>query len=167
MLSGQGVDAIKLAYGNDSAVRYQESIQTIDRRFGFNFTNVRYMPAKPTNSAFPLALRFFSASYSFNSIRRSSPFVKDDWQRTYSGNLSYNYASQPKYIEPFKKLIKSKSRAWDWAKSINFNLLPNSITFTNQIDRGFATFTAAASRREFFYAGAVYQDIYLESKLWI
>jgi cell surface protein SprA len=140
VLSGQGVDAIKLAYGNDSSARYQESIQTIDRRFGFNFTNVRYMPAKPTNSAFPLALRFFSASYSFNSIRRSSPFVKDDWQRTYSGNLSYNYASQPKYIEPFKKLIKSKSRAWDWAKSINFNLLPNSITFTNQIDRGFSTF---------------------------
>lgn len=140
VLSEQGVDAIRAAYGSDSAAKYQEAIQTIDRRFGFNFTNVRYMPAKPSNSAFPLALRFFSASYSFNSIRRSSPFVKDDWMRNYMGNLSYNYAAQPKYIEPFKKLIKSKKRAWDWVKAVNFNLIPNSISFTNQIDRSFGVF---------------------------
>ena len=140
VLSEQGVDAIRAAYGNDSAAKYQEAIQTIDRRFGFNFTNVRYLPAKPTNSAFPLALRFFSATYSFNSIRRSSPYVKDDWMRNYMGNLSYNYAAQPKYIEPFKKLIKSKTRAWDWVKSVNFNLIPNSVSFTNQIDRSFGIF---------------------------
>lgn len=140
VLSEQGVDAIRAAYGADSAARYQEAIQTIDRRFGFNFTNVRYMPAKPSNSAFPLALRLFSASYSFNSIRRSSPFVKDDWMRNYSGSLNYNYATQPKYFEPFKKWIKSKSRAWDWVKALHFNLLPNTISFTNQIDRSFGIF---------------------------
>lgn len=140
VLSEQGVDAIRAAYGSDSADRYLNSIQTIDKRFGFNFQNVRYMPAKPSNSLFPLALRFFSASYSFNSVRRSTPFIKDDWMRTYSGGLNYNYGGQPKYIEPFKKLIKSKSKAWDWAKAVNFNFIPNSISFTNQIDRTFGEF---------------------------
>jgi cell surface protein SprA len=140
LYSDQQVDAIRIAHGADSAAKYLESVQTIDKRFGFNFTNVRYMPLKPSTTSFLLAPRLFSASYSFNSIRKSSPFIKDDWMRTYSGNLNYNYAAQPKYIEPFKKLIKSKSRAWDWIKAVNFNLVPNSITFTNQIDRSFGVF---------------------------
>ena len=140
VLTEQGIESIKFAHGVDSAAKYEESIKTIDRRFGFNFTNVRYMPVKPSNSAFPLALRFFSATYSFNSIRRSSPFVKDDWMRNYMGKLDYNYAAQPKYIEPFKKLIKSKSRAYDWVKSMHINFIPNSVSFNNQIDRSFGIF---------------------------
>lgn len=140
VLSELGVDAVKAAYGADSAAKYLNSIQTIDKRFGFSLTNVRYMPAKPSNTLIPIAPRFFSASYSFNSTRRSTPFVKEDWMRQYMGSLNYNYGAQPKYIEPFKKLIKSRTRAWDWIKAVNFNLIPNSISFTNLINRDFGVF---------------------------
>lgn len=162
IFSDQQVEAVRAAHGKDSASKYLESIQTIDKRFGFNFTNVRYMPLKPSSSAFPLAPRLFSASYSFNSVRKSSPFIKDDWMRTYMGSLNYNYASQPIYIEPFKKLIKSKTRAWDWIKAINFNFIPNSITVTNQIDRSFGIF----QQRQL--AGELYSmpEQYIKSFTW-
>jgi cell surface protein SprA len=138
--SAKQSEAIRLANGADSALEYLNTVRTIDERFGFNFTNVRILPVKPSSKAFILAPRFFNASYSFNSVRRSSPFIADDWIRTYTGELNYAYSAQQKPIEPFKKLIKSKSKGWDWLKAAHINFVPNSLSFSNRMDRTYGLF---------------------------
>lgn len=132
--------AIELAYGSDSADRYYESILTTQTTSGFNFSGVRILPESKKPVLHPFTIRNFSASYAFTSNKKTSPFVEQDWIRTYSGELQYNFAAQPKYIEPFKKLIKSKSKSWDFIKNINFNLVPSTISVTNQINRQFGVF---------------------------
>lgn len=158
----QQAEALKAAKGSQAAENYLNTVRTIDDRFGFNFSNVRYLPEKPSTSAFPLAPRFFTASYSFNSVKKSSPFIQSDWVRTYSGELGYTYAAQPVYIEPFKKLIKSKTRAWDWVKSMHINFVPNSVSFTNRLDRTFGVFQQRQLPNESF----VMPTQYLKSFTW-
>ena len=53
------------------------------------------------------------------------------------GGLGYNFAPQPKYIEPFKKLLKSKTHWFDLIKDFNFNPLPSQLSFKADIFRQF------------------------------
>lgn len=158
----QQAEFIRAMNGASAEAEYLNRVQTIDDRFGFNFTNVRYIPTKPSSSVIPIAPRFFSASYSYNSVRKSSPFVQDDWLRTYMGELNYSYAAQPAYIEPFKKLIKSKTKAWDWLKATHINFVPNSISFSNRLDRTFGIFQQRQLPNEQF----VMPEQYIKSFTW-
>lgn len=150
------------AYGQDSSDRYYESILTTETRNGFNFSNVRIVPTKPSTKSPLFGLRYFSASYAYNSTLKTNPFVKQDWLRTYSGDFGYSYAAQPKYIEPFKHTFKKSKKAMDWFKAINFNLIPNSLTFKNAIDRQFGIFEQRMLSGESFQMPSQY----LKSFTW-
>ena len=133
-------EIIKNTYSSDSANQYLESIQTIETRSGFNFTGVRIVPTNVTAKVYPWSIRNLSASYSFNSIKKSSPFIKADWMRTYMGELNYSYGAQPIYIEPFRKIIKSNNKWFDWIKSLHINFVPTTMSVSNRIDRQFGIF---------------------------
>jgi cell surface protein SprA len=47
--------------------------------------------------------------------------------KRYLGGIGYTYAGQPKYWEPFKTKLKSKSRSLDFIRTFNFNYNPNLI----------------------------------------
>ena len=51
--------------------------------------------------------------------------------------LGYTYAPQRKSFEPFKKLIKSKSKWLALIKDINFNYAPSQISFKADVFRQF------------------------------
>ncbi len=138
--SKRQAQAVELGYGSDSASAYLDMVQTTDTRSGFNFTNVRIVPESKNNKIHPFHIRNFSASYAFSSIKRTSPFIASDWIRNYMGELNYSFAAQPKYIEPFKNITKSKKRVWDVIKSFNFNLVPTNMTVSNRLDRQFGVF---------------------------
>ena len=53
------------------------------------------------------------------------------------GAVGYNYAPQPKYLEPFKNLIKSKSKWLGLIKDINFNYIPSQLSFRADVFRQF------------------------------
>src|SRR5690606_26249445 len=67
-----------------------------------------------------------------------SPLIEYNRVTKQRGGLSYNFAPQPKFIEPFKKMFgKSKTHWFDLIKDFNFNPIPSQLSFRADIYRQF------------------------------
>ncbi|MFT4061553.1 MAG: cell surface protein SprA [Edaphocola sp.] len=128
----------KLARISDDNLRdsAHKAAQTFSSVTAFNLANIRYLgnPEKQGKNM-PWSLKNFDASYAYNrTFGRDPTLLKDELVDQKLG-LGYNYGLKTKFIEPFKKLIKTKSK---WAlpvKDFNFNLLPSSFSFRNNLHR--------------------------------
>jgi cell surface protein SprA len=91
----------------------------------FDVKSKNPMPWDPAN---------FTFSYSSNKQRNVDP--SDVYENTsdYRGSLQYGYSPYVKPFVPFK-FIKSKSKALKFFKEWEFNYLPSSISFFNNISR--------------------------------
>ncbi|MDG1721188.1 MAG: cell surface protein SprA, partial [Bacteroidia bacterium] len=74
-------------------------------------------------------------SYSYNVIERSDPFVESDIERTHMARLDYAHSLQPKYLYPFKKILKGKSKYNKILKELNINFFPSTMAFNTQMNR--------------------------------
>lgn len=79
----------------------------------------------------------FDLNYSYISTERHNPLIESEELRRTRGALGYNYAPQPKYVEPFKRLIKSKSKWLTFVKEFNFNYVPSQLSFRADVFRQF------------------------------
>ncbi len=102
-----------------------------------NFTNVRVLPgAKPGL----LKLSNFDFSYSYTQIEQSSPVIQQNTITRHRGGLGYTYNRSSRYIEPFKKAIRSNTPWLSWIKDFNFNPMPSFLSFRTDINRQFGQF---------------------------
>ncbi|MFN5421968.1 MAG: cell surface protein SprA [bacterium] len=92
----------------------------------FNFTNVRFTP-KNDKKIRLWSISNFDFSYSVTQTNQRNPLIERNQVNKSQGGIGYNYNAQPKYIEPFKKLIKTKTPWLDFIKNVNFNPLPSLI----------------------------------------
>ena len=102
-----------------------------------SFTNVRKMK---TNGKAPQIydISNIDVSYSYINTYSHNPLIEYNDVTRHRGVLGYNFAPQPKYIEPFKKLFKkSKTKWFDLVKDFNFNYIPSQLTFRADISRQF------------------------------
>ncbi len=104
-----------------------------------NFTNVR---VNKTNGKKPKVydISNFDVSYSYVQTKASNPLIENNEVTKHRGALGYNFAPQPKYIEPFKKLKffrKRKTHWFDLVKDFNFNLVPSQLSFRADVNRQF------------------------------
>ncbi len=131
----------KLATARDA--QQQDSIRSAAQDFtsitSFNIANARITgnPAKASKRAKPWSARNFDASYSYNRQLRHNPLIEKDELVNQKLGLGYTYAVQPKPIEPFKGLIKSRSKWWQLVKDFNFNPLPTNFSFRTELNRTF------------------------------
>lgn len=105
----------------------------------FNLSNVRILgnPDKQNAKTKPWSVKNFDLSYSYNKqFKRNSIIAKDQLVDQKLG-LGYTYSVPGKSIEPFKKMIKSKSRWLSLIKDFNFNPLPSNFTFRTDLNRIF------------------------------
>ena len=94
----------------------------------FNFTNVRFMP-QPDRKVRLWSLSNLDFSYSFTQTRQRNPLIENNEVKRQVGGIGYNFSSQPKYIEPFKKSLKAKTKLLDFVRGFNVNPKPNLIGF--------------------------------------
>lgn len=104
-----------------------------------NVSNMRLQPRQGKRPA-PWRLSNFDLTYNFLRQYNTSPIVTEDEVKRYRGVLGYNYSSSPKYVEPFAKLIKSKSPWLKWIKEFNINPVPSALGFRMDINRQFGRF---------------------------
>jgi cell surface protein SprA len=102
----------------------------------FNLTNVRKIK---TDGKQPKiwSVTNFNFDYSYIETQHHSPLIENDELRRTRGALTYNYAPQPKFIEPFKKLLKSRSPWLALIKDFNFSYTPSQISFKADVFRQF------------------------------
>ncbi len=79
----------------------------------------------------------FDGNYSYTKIQRKNPLIDHDEMTRTRGALGYNFAPQPKYFEPFKRLIKSNSKWLSFIKDFNFNYRPSQISVKADVFRQF------------------------------
>lgn len=105
----------------------------------FNLSNVRILgnAAKAPKIIMPWSLRNIDLSYSYNRQFKRTPLIESDALTTQKLGLGYTYNIKSKPIEPFKKLIKSKSKWFGLIRDFNFNPLPSNFTFRTELNRVF------------------------------
>ena len=126
---------------NNSTGKIRDSIRTdaLDQTTikTLNFTNVRVQPTGKTRL---WSLSNFDVSYSFIKFEQVNPLIlKNDVSKTRAG-LGYTYNNQPAYIEPFKKIIKSKSPWYGLVRDFNFNPRPSLLSFRADVNRQFGEY---------------------------
>jgi cell surface protein SprA len=104
-----------------------------------NFTNVR---KNRTSTKKPKVydISNFDVSYSYLKIKTHTPLIEYNEITRHRYGLGYNFAPQPKYIEPFKKIkffTKRKTHWFDLVKDFNFNLVPSQLSFRADVNRQF------------------------------
>lgn len=129
----------KLAHAGDKRDSIREvavdetTIKTI------NFTNVKIMPG--TKKIKPWSLSNFDVSYSYTLFQQTNPFIRLNRVEKQRAGLGYTYTTAPKYIEPFKRLIRNKSPWFALVRDFNFNPKPSLLSFRADINRQFGSFT--------------------------
>ena len=102
-----------------------------------SFTNVhknRTSSKKPK----PWDIENIDLSYSYTKTEAHNPLIEYNSVTKQRGGLGYNFAPQPKYFEPFKKLFKKTKTHWfDLVKDFNFNPIPSQVSFRADIFRQF------------------------------
>lgn len=110
------------------------SVQTI------NFTNVK---KNKTNGKSPKIydIENVDISYSYTKTENHTPLIEINEVTKQRGALGYNFAPQPNYIEPFKKIFKKSKTRWvDLIKDFNINLVPSQLSFRLDMTRQFGVF---------------------------
>jgi cell surface protein SprA len=101
-----------------------------------NLTNVRKLK---TDGKRPKiwSVTNFDFNYSYIQTLTHNPLIEKDELRRTRGALGYTYSPQAKPLEPFKKLIKSKSPWLSLIKDFNFNYAPSQVAFRADLFRQF------------------------------
>lgn len=128
-------DKLKNAHGSqrDSIKNDAVDVTTIK---SFNVTNVKKMNL----SGKPLkiwSIENLDISYSYTKTERHNPLIESDELVRHRGGIGYNFVGQPKYWEPLKKLIQSKSPWLSVFKDFSLNPSPSLIGLRADVNRQF------------------------------
>jgi len=132
----QKLDAAGSKFETDSIRNVSEDVTTTKT---FTVTNARKNRTgnkKPK----PWDISNFGFNYAYINMQHHNPLIEKEEMRRTRAALDYSYAPQVKPVEPFKRLIKSKSPWVSLVKDFNFNYLPSLFSFKADVSRQFGSF---------------------------
>lgn len=101
-----------------------------------NLTNVKKLNTSGKRPKF-WSVSNFDFNYSYIQTLSHNPLIEKDEMRRTRGAIGYTYAPAAKFLEPFKKLIKSRSPWLALIKDFNIGYLPSQISFKADVFRQF------------------------------
>ena len=133
-------DKINAAPASERDSIREEAVDVTTIR-SFNFTNVRRNNI--TGKKLKIwSIENFDLTYSYTRTDHHDPIATEDALTVYKGGLGYNFIGTPKYWEPFKKMIKSKSAWYSLFRDFNLNPVPAVMTFRGDIVRQYGAYQA-------------------------
>ncbi len=114
----------------DSIIR---NARDVVERKAFAVTNVR-MNKAGTKKRF-YSLSNWSTSFSMNEMQSQNPNLNYYNTSKVRGNLSYNFNTRPRNVQPFKTVKWMNSEWLRLIKDFNFNYTPSRISFRTDMDR--------------------------------
>jgi cell surface protein SprA len=133
-------DKIKAAPANqkDSIRQDAVDIKTIK---SVNFTNVKKNNLNGKKQHI-WSIENIDVSYSYYKEQQHNPLIENNELTRHRAGLGYNYTSTPKYWEPVKKMVKSKSPWYALVKDFNINPVPSLLGFRADATRQFGAYRA-------------------------
>ncbi len=104
-----------------------------------NFTNVRKLNTSGKKQHI-WSIENIDLSYSLYKEEQHNPLIENNEVTRHRAGLGYNYTTTPKYWEPFKGFIKSKSPWYSLIKDFNINPMPSLLGFRADVNRQFGAF---------------------------
>ena len=104
-----------------------------------NFTNVKKNNVSGKKQHI-WSIENIDVSYSYYKEEQHNPLIESNEVVRHRGGLGYNYTSTPKYWEPAKRIIKSKSPWFTVFKDFNLNPMPTLLGFRADVYRQFGTY---------------------------
>jgi cell surface protein SprA len=104
-----------------------------------NFTNVKKNNTSGKKTRI-WSIENVDVSYSYYKEEQHNPLIENNAIVRHRAGLGYNYTATPKYIEPLKKSIKSRSNWFGLMKDFNFNLAPSLLGFRADVNRQFGAY---------------------------
>lgn len=120
---------------------HRDSMKKVAQDFtsitSFNVSNVRILgnQEKQNTKTKPWSTKNIDLSYAYNRQFKRNPLIESDELTSHRIGLGYTYNIRSKPIEPFKKMIKSRSKWYNLIKDFNFNPMPANITFRTELNR--------------------------------
>ncbi len=105
----------------------------------FNFTNVKKNNTSGKKQQL-WSIENIDLSYSYYKEDQKNPLIESNSIVRHRAGLGYNYVSTPKFIEPLKRTIKSKSPWFDIIKDLNLNPVPSLLGFRADVNRQFGAY---------------------------
>lgn len=90
-----------------------------------------------TKKPMPWDVSNLDFNYSYIRMEHHSPLIQNEELRRTRGAVTYAYSPQIKTVEPFKKMIKSKSPWLSLIRDFNFNPAPSLISVKADVFRQF------------------------------
>ena len=131
-------DKLKAASGaaRDSIRKDAIDVKTIKT---VNFTNVKKNNVNGHKQHI-WSIENVDVSYSYYKEEQHNPLIESNEIVRHRAGLGYNYTTSPKYWEPIKRTIKSKSPWYSILKDFNINPMPNLLGFRADVNRQFGAF---------------------------
>ena len=104
-----------------------------------NFTNVKKNNVSGKKLK-PWSIENFDLSYSYTRSEHHNAIAVEDEYITNKAGLGYNYIHTPKFLTPFQKRVKSKSKWYSLIKELNFNPMPSVLSFRADINKQFGAY---------------------------
>lgn len=107
--------------------------ETYLMRKSLNFTNVQKQRTNTKRKPKLYDVENLTLNYAYTEQFQRNPFTVENRSQTWQGGIGYTFATTPKNIRPFDKLIKNK---WlGLIKDINFNYSPSTLSFRADVNR--------------------------------
>lgn len=104
-----------------------------------NFTNVRKNNTSGKKQK-PWSVENLDLTYSYTKQEHHNPLIESDERTTHKAGVGYNYVATPKYWEPLKRVVRSRSPWFAIFKDFNVNPMPSLLGFRADIHRQFGVF---------------------------
>jgi len=104
-----------------------------------NFTNVKRNNTSGKKQQI-WSVENVDLNYTYYEENMRSPLIESNDVVRHRAGLGYNYSATPKFWEPMKKLIKSKSQWLSLVKDVNINPVPSLLGFRADMQRQFGAF---------------------------
>ncbi len=130
ILLSEAIDEAETKVEKDSIIR---NAQDLVERKSFAVTNVRMNKAGTKKHFYSLSN--WSGSFSLNEMSSRNPNLDYYNTKKIRGNISYNFNTRPKNIQPFKS-VKWMNNEWlRLVKDFNFNISPSRVSWRTDMDR--------------------------------
>ncbi|MEK9604354.1 MAG: cell surface protein SprA [Flavobacteriaceae bacterium] len=82
----------------------------------------------------------FDFSYAYNEMYHHDYEIKNQTNKNLQLGVNYGHSFKSWEINPFRKIqALNRKKYWQWLKELNFNLIPNSLEITSNINRDFSS----------------------------
>jgi cell surface protein SprA len=135
LLLSDELNAAKSKTIRDSVKKVAQDFTSIK---SINFTNVRIQgnPNAPSKKIrMPWSVKNFDFSYSYNDQLKHNPTIEMDRLTTQRLGVGYTYSIKTKPFEPFRRVVRSKSKWLSLVRDINITPLPSTFTLRNDLNR--------------------------------